>query len=210
MSTKQAKACRRNGLEAYLKDWRELTPDTLGIFDSIVSVGSFEHFCSVAEYTDGKQEQIYRDFFKLCHRLLKPGGRVYLQTMVWGRNAPAYAGISLDSPKGSDSYILALLGKFYPGSWLPDGIDQIVQCAEPHFRLVSANNGRRDYIETMERWSIFKTFSLPKAWAALKLLHYFVVDRDFRYKIESLRRGCNKECLKREIIDHQRIIFTKL
>ena len=113
-------------------------------------------------------------------------------------------------PRGVTRIYWHCWASFTPVRGLPDGIDQIVQCAEPHFRLVSANNGRRDYIETMERWSIFKTFSLPKAWAALKLLHYFVVDRDFRYKIESLRRGCNKECLKREIIDHQRIIFTKL
>jgi hypothetical protein len=48
------------------------------------------------------------------------------------------------------------------------------------------------------------------AIAALKLLPYFVRDRDFRYRLETLRHGYMRECLIREVMDHQRIVFEKV
>src|SRR5918998_6569556 len=146
LSTKQAEACSRNGLEAYVKDWKDVSVETFGKFDGVVSLGAFEHFCSVEEYLAGKQEQIYQDFFKLCCDLLPKGGRLYLQTMMWGKNATEYKDISLNASKGSNEYILAVLGKFFPGSWLPSGEEQLIRVAEPYLRVVSLNNGRRDYI----------------------------------------------------------------
>ena len=69
LSTKQAETCTRGGLEAYVKDWKEISVDTFGPFDGIVSVGAFEHFCSVEEYLAGKQDVVYDHFFRLCHDL---------------------------------------------------------------------------------------------------------------------------------------------
>ena len=48
---------------------------------------------------------------------------------------------------------LALLGRQFPGSWLPDGQEQIIRSAEPHFRLLSSMSGRLDYIETIGQWN---------------------------------------------------------
>jgi cyclopropane-fatty-acyl-phospholipid synthase len=209
LSTKQAEACRRNGLEAYVRDWKDISVETLGKFDGVVSIGAFEHFCSVEEYLAGKQEQIYRDFFKLCHELLPEGGRLYLQTMMWGKNAPEYKDISLNASKSSNEYILAVLGRFFPGSWLPSGEEQLIRVAEPYLKVVSLNNGRRDYIETLRQWGMIWKSSLPKVIAAFKLLPYLVRDKDFRYRLESLRHGYNRECFIREVMDHQRIVFEK-
>ena len=219
LSTKQVEACMRDGLEAYLMDWKDMSVDTFGTFDSIVSVGAFEHFCSVEEYLTGKQDQIYDHFFRLCHELLPAGGRLYLQTMMWGKNAPPYSSISLEAEKGSNEYILALLGKFFPGSWLPFGEGHILRVAEPYFELISDNNGRLDYIETMEQWgrlwnftlSNFKypNFSFPKLFAVAKLAPRFLTDEDFRTRMELLRKGYDKECFKRELLDHQRMFFQK-
>src|SRR5437764_15375555 len=100
LSRKQAEWCKRAGLEVYVKDWKEVTVDTFGTFDGIVSVGAFEHFCSVEEYLAGKQDGIYDDFFRLCHELLPQNGRLFLQTMMWGKNAPEYTKISLTAEKG--------------------------------------------------------------------------------------------------------------
>ena len=210
LSTKQAEACRRNSLEAYVKDWKDVSVETFGKFDGVVSLGAFEHFCSVEEYLAGKQEQIYQDFFKLCCDLLPEGGRLYLQTMMWGKNAPEYKDISLNASKGSNEYILAVLGKFFPGSWLPSGEEQLIRIAEPHFKAISLNNGRRDYIETMRQWGLIWKLSIPKVIAAFKLLPHFVRDRDFRYRLETLRHGYNRECFIREVMDHQRIVFEKV
>ena len=108
LSPKQAEACRRNGLEVYLRDWKDVTPDSYGTFDGIVSLGALEHFCSAQEYLQGRQESIYCQFFDLCRELLPPGGRLYLQTMVWDKpppyhNAAGFALVSCNS--GRADYI---------------------------------------------------------------------------------------------------------
>lgn len=210
LSTKQAEACMRNGLEAYVRDWKDTPVETFGTFDGIVSLGAFEHFCSSEEYLAGKQEQIYRNFFKLCYDLLPQGGNLFLQTMMWGKNAPQYKDISLEASKGSSEYMLAVLGKFYSGSWLPTGEDQIIKTAEPYLRVISLNNGRRDYIETLRQWNVIWKPTLAKTIAAFKLLPYLVRDKDFRYRLETLLRGYNRECFIREVMDHQRIVFEKV
>jgi len=40
---------------------------------------------------------------------------------------------------------LARLGRQFPGSWLAFGQEQIVRCADPHFRLLASTSGRLDY-----------------------------------------------------------------
>jgi cyclopropane-fatty-acyl-phospholipid synthase len=104
---------------------------------------------------------------------------------------------------------LAVLGKFYPGSWPPTGEEQIVRAAEPYFEQISRNNGRVDHIETMEQWGKLWNFSFPKLFASLKLLPLYLTDQDFRYKIEAVRHTYNNECFKRDIMDHQRMVFQK-
>ena len=209
LSPRQTAACHASGLDARLMDWKEIRADSFGTFDGIVSVGAFEHFCSIEEYRAGTQEEIYHRFFKLCHDLLPPQGRLFLQTMMWGPNAPGFQEISLAAPKGSSGYLVAVLSRFYPGSWLPSGVEQILHCAAPWFRVVSLSNGRKDYIETMQQWRRVREFSWPKLWAAVRLLPNFVRDPDFHYKLESQRGGYQRQCFTREIIDHQRIVFEK-
>src|SRR5262249_28760518 len=129
LSTKQAEACRRNGLEVHVLDWKDLTPDTFGQFDGIACIGAFEHFCSREEYEAGRQDEIYGRFFQLCHDLLPPGGRLYLQTMLWGPRFRGAEGVEVSAPRGSDERVLAVLGRFYPGSWLPRDADHVVDVA---------------------------------------------------------------------------------
>src|SRR6478752_618715 len=63
LSSAQAAACRRNGLDVHLFDGRLLTPESFGPFDAVASLGAFEHFCSPEEYRAGHQESGYRDVF---------------------------------------------------------------------------------------------------------------------------------------------------
>src|SRR5699024_3643866 len=113
---------------------------------------AFEHFCSVDDYQAGRQEEVYERFFANVATTLPPGGRFYLQTMVFGRNMDPSIEASIDAPRHSDAWYLALMGRQFPGSWLPFGAEQVVRCAEPHFRLVSEVSGRLDYLETIRRW----------------------------------------------------------
>jgi cyclopropane-fatty-acyl-phospholipid synthase len=219
LSQKQAEVCKRSGLEVYVKDWKEVTADTFGTFDAIVSVGAFEHFCSVEEYLAGKQDAIYDHFFRLCHELLPAGGRLYLQTMLFGKNAPEYQDISLQAKQGSNEYIAAITKEFFPGSWLPFGEEHTLRVAAPYFEQISHNNGRLDYIHTIEEWSklwnfTFSNFKYPHArfsrfLVVAKLVPRFLMDKDFRRRTEFLRKDYDKECFRREIIDHQRMVFQK-
>ena len=63
LSSAQAEACRRNGLDARIEDARKVTRETFGDFDALASLGAFEHFCSVEDYRAGRQEEIYASLF---------------------------------------------------------------------------------------------------------------------------------------------------
>ena len=209
LSDNHAASCVRNGLEAYVRDWKEISVDTFGKFDCVVSLGAFEHFCSIEEHQAGRQEEIYNAFFTLCSQLLSNGERLFLQTATWGRNAPRYEDFSLTADRHSNEYIVAVLAKFYPGTWLAAGEEQLLKVAEPYFRPVEVLNGRKDYVETTHQWDMVWSVSFRKAGLALKLLPYFFRDKDFRYRVETIWHGYMGECFRREITDHRRIVFEK-
>src|SRR6201985_2958752 len=97
LSSAQLADCRRHGLEVYLEDARELDRERFGMFDAVASLGAFEHFCSPDDFQAGRQEEIYRDLFARVSRVLPPGGRFYLQTMVFGRNMIPRSRIDLEA-----------------------------------------------------------------------------------------------------------------
>ena len=210
LSDGQYEACRKNGLDVHIKDVRTVTPGDFGTFDAIVSVGAFEHFCSLEEFMEGKQEKIYRDFFETVYHLLPVGGRFYLQTMTFGKNMVDVKDMDLKADKDSNVYITALVAKYFPGSWLPYGSEMIVRNAEPFFKLVNISSGRLDYIETTNQWRkrIWK-FSVKKYLLFLRLLPEVFFNKEFRLKLEVLRSAANKKCFEREIMDHFRILFER-
>jgi cyclopropane-fatty-acyl-phospholipid synthase len=212
LSSAQARACRQHGLEVYLQDAREIDPERFGTFDAVASLGAFEHFCSSEDYQAGRQEEIYRDLFARVASLLPPGGRFYLQTMVFGRKMIPAARIDLDAlralpPRDSDEWYIALLGRQFPGSWLPFGREQVVECAAPDFRLVSSVSGRLDYIETINRWNArIRAPSVRKTLFKVRLLPRWLTSADFRLAFTS-GVSANQVCFQRELLDHYRLVF---
>ncbi len=214
LSSTQLAACRRHGLDVHLQDARLIGRDTYGSFDAVASLGAFEHFCSPEDFRGGRQEEVYRDLFSRVAGVLPPGGRFYLQTMVFGRNMPPAGEVDLDAllgspPRGSDAWCLALLGRQFPGSWLPFGSEQVVRCAEPGFGLVSSSNGRLDYIETITQWNArIGARSLAKTLLKLRLVPRWLTSADFRLAFTS-GVSANKVCFERELLDHYRLVFEK-
>jgi cyclopropane-fatty-acyl-phospholipid synthase len=212
LSSAQLTACRRHGLEVYLEDARQIDRERFGAFDAVASLGAFEHFCSPADYQAGRQEEIYRDVFARVASVLPPGGRFYLQTMVFGHNMIPASRIDLTAlralpPRDSDEWYIALLGRQFPGSWLPSGQEQIVRCAEPYFRLVSSVNGRLDYIETINRWNArIRAPSLRQMLLKLRLVPRWLTSADFRLAFTS-GVSANQVCFERELLDHHRLVF---
>ncbi|HUV09468.1 MAG TPA: class I SAM-dependent methyltransferase [Acidimicrobiia bacterium] len=209
LSSAQVAACRRNGLDVHLTDARELTPEQFDSFDAVVSLGAFEHFCSPEEYAAGRQEEIYRDLFRRVADVLPVGGRFFLQTMVFGRNMIPIDDVDIDAPRDSDAWYLALLGHQFPGSCLPFGQEQIIESAEPHFRIVSSTSGRLDYIETISQWrKRFAEPSLRKNLLKLRLVPRWLTSKDFRLAFTS-GVSPNTVCFERELLDHYRLVLEK-
>ena len=209
LSSAQAEACRRNGLDVHVQDARTVGSDSFGPFDAVASLGAFEHFCSVESYEAGRQDQVYRDLFSHWATVLPPGGRLYLQTMVFGRNMIPIEEVSIDAPRDSDGWIMALMGRQFPGSWLPFGSEQVITNAEPDFRLVSRVSGRLDYIETIKQWrKRFGEGSFQKTLLKARLVPKWLTSRDFRLAFTS-GVSANSICFERELLDHFRLVFEK-
>jgi cyclopropane-fatty-acyl-phospholipid synthase len=210
LSSAQAAACRRHGLEVHLRDALTVTRDTFGAFDAVASLGAFEHFCSREQHDAGRQEQIYRGLFANVAGLLPERGRFYLQTMVFGRNVIPFEDVSIDAPRDSDSFHLALLARQFPGSFLPLGPEQVVRCASPRFRLVASTSGRLDYIETIAQWRRrFAEPSVRKTLMKLQLVPRWLTSADFRLAFTS-GVSANSVCFERELVDHYRLVFERV
>jgi cyclopropane-fatty-acyl-phospholipid synthase len=209
LSSAQAAACRRHGLDVHLDDARELSLERFGPFDAVASLGAFEHFCSPDDYRAGRQDELYRDLFARIADVLPHGGRLYLQTMVFGSNMIAVEDVSIDAARGSDAWYLALMGRQFPGSWLPFGPAQVIRSADPHFRLVARSSGRLDYIETIRQWRArFAARSVRKTLLKLQLLPRWLTNADFRLAFTS-GVSANSVCFERELLDHYRLVFEK-
>lgn len=210
LSDGQYAACRRHGFDVHIKDCRTVKPEDFGTFDAVVSVGAFEHFCSLEEYRAGKQDEVYRNFFKTVADLLPTGGRFFLQTMAFGKNMIDSEAMDIHADKQSDAYIMALSAKHLPGSWLPYGSDMITRNAGPYFKVISISNGRLDYIETIARWRVLlRKFNWKKYMLYARLLLEFIRDKTFRHMLEVFRVSPLKVGMERELMDHFRIVFEK-
>jgi cyclopropane-fatty-acyl-phospholipid synthase len=209
LSSAQLRACRRHGLDVRLSDARELTREGFGAFDAVASLGAFEHFCSPEEHRAGRQEEIYRDLFGRVASVLPAGGRLYLQTMVFGRKMIPEGEIDIAAPRDSDAWYLALMGRQFPGSWLPSGAEQVVRTAAPGFRLVSRASGRLDYIQTIREWRRrLAARSARKTLFKLRLVPRWATSPDFRLAFTS-GVSANSVCFERELLDHYRLVFER-
>jgi cyclopropane-fatty-acyl-phospholipid synthase len=126
-------------IEVYLKGWSDFQADEP--FDSIVSIGAFEHF---ARSGLSREEQItsYRRFFECCHQLLRPGSWMSLQTITKGD-------IPVDRQGLRD--ILLIVKHMFPESQLPYPAD-VIAAAEGYFEITSMRNDRLDYARTCRAW----------------------------------------------------------
>jgi cyclopropane-fatty-acyl-phospholipid synthase len=194
----------------HLHDMRTVTGDTFGRFDAVASLGAFEHLASVEDFRAGRQDAVYGDFFANVATTVAPGSRFYLQTMVFGRNMIGPDEPSLDAPRMSDAWILALLQKQFPGSFLPFGKEQVITTAAPHFRVVSETSGRLDYIETIKQWrERFGRRTLRKTLLKARLVPRYLTSPDFRLAFTS-GVSANAICFQRELLDHHRIVFERV
>src|SRR5262249_60217700 len=93
---------------ARLHDAREVTAETFGPFDAVVSLGAWEHFASRQDYDSGRQDDVYRRIFRNVASVLPSKGRFFLQTMGVGRNMIDVGRVSRDAGREADAWDRAM------------------------------------------------------------------------------------------------------
>jgi cyclopropane-fatty-acyl-phospholipid synthase len=112
-------------------------------YDAIISIGAFEAFAR-PEWTAEKQTLAYRRFFDHCHRWMRPGGRLTLQTISYGN-------LDREETRLSPNRQF-LLGEIFPENDLPT-LGAIIAACEGLFEIITLRNDREDYARTCDVWS---------------------------------------------------------
>jgi cyclopropane-fatty-acyl-phospholipid synthase len=171
----------RNGMEVIEQDWRDHKPPAP--YDAIISIAAFEAFVhkgmSPSDKLDG-----YREFFKACARMLKPGGRLSLQT------------IALTKPMVGS---VPLIEETFPESDLPL-VWEPIAAAEQDFRLIRLQDDAAHYEKTLQIWEDNLKSNFDKA---IKLIGEPAAD-SFRRYLKLSRIG-----FKHGVIGLLRMSFVK-
>ena len=125
-----------DGLKAELRTYERYEPDEP--FDSIMSVGAFEHFARPGA-SRAERMEAYDGFFRRCATWLKRGGQLSLQTMTWGDADVSERG-------------MIKIHDIFPESDLPE-IAEVVEAAAPYLELVAMENRPSDYAQTLAAWA---------------------------------------------------------
>lgn len=124
-----------SGFEVTLENWYDHTPQ--GTYDAIISIGAFEHFAK-PDQSEAEKLAGYREFFRRCHRWLKPGGWLSLQTMSYENS----------SRRDFSEYFQK---EVFPESDLPR-LSEIAKASDRLFEIVTLRNDREQYARTLREW----------------------------------------------------------
>jgi cyclopropane-fatty-acyl-phospholipid synthase len=128
-------------LSVNLCSWQDYPPPERK-FDSIVSIGAFEHFASLEDHAAHRQREVYKLFFDWCQAVSTPDAHIGLQTIVINR-APNSVSELRDSRY--------LLEKVFPGSALPS-ISDIQAAIVDKYEISSVRRIGPDYARTLAEW----------------------------------------------------------
>ena len=132
---------RNQSLSVDLRSWQDYSVSEHK-FDSIISIGAFEHFASFNDQAGSKQRDIYQTFFEWCQSISTSEAQIGLQTIVISR-APN----SLSELRDSRY----LLNKVFPGSALPT-ISDIQAAIIDKYEISAVSRIGLDYARTLNEW----------------------------------------------------------
>lgn len=142
LSKKQASWIESKASQAavHVENWADHQGD--GAYDSIISIGAFEHF---ANYGLPRPERVeaYRRFFKWARNALNTSGRLSLQTNAKGNN------VGLD--RRTVNELRFICTTIFPESELP-WLSEIVEASERLFHVKKLRNDAGHYARTCAEW----------------------------------------------------------
>jgi len=153
LSGYQQKRCQKNDLDVDVMDYKEIPEDWRGLFDGAIANGSLEHFVQVKDALEGRQDELYREMFKIVHETLEEGGK-FATTAIHFNQEVDPREISCGSKmfdKNSDNAHFSRILFENLGGWYPAG-NQLERCAEGLFNLEEREDGSEDYNLTSEYW----------------------------------------------------------
>lgn len=128
-------------LKASLQSWVGLSIAE-PLFDAVTSVGAFEHFASRDDRLQGRQREIYQQFFRTCRRVSTEHAWLGLQTIVTVCGPRTLA-------EARDARYL--LDKVFPGSALPS-VSDVQASAADLYEVASVKRIGQDYARTLACW----------------------------------------------------------
>jgi len=179
ISPPQVERCRARGLDVRLLDYRQIPDEWNERFDAIVANGSIEHFVKPADVAADRADEIYRELFEICHRIIDPASpsRRFATTTIHLHSGtpPLEPEDVLAGPMsfrwGTPKFHYALLQRGFCG--FPPSVGQLQRCAEPHFSPAVEVDGTQDYHWTSEEacrraWQgLWRWKTGPKVWRLL-------------------------------------------
>jgi cyclopropane-fatty-acyl-phospholipid synthase len=148
-----------SNVQVYEESWIDHQPSCT--YDSIISIGAFEHFAQPGSEQEEKV-RIYREFFNRCQQWLKPKGKLTLQTI-------AYGSLSAENKN------LFIQNEIFPDSELPRP-SEVFMASDGLFEIKSYRNDRLQYGKTCDLW--LKNLRFQK----LSLIEKFGEDLYLKYE----------------------------
>jgi cyclopropane-fatty-acyl-phospholipid synthase len=134
-----AKTYDSPALDVRIQAWEEFEPDEP--YDAIISIGAFEHFSLIGMSRAEKIER-FRAFFSKCRSWLRPDGRLSLQSMIKGAEAPDRQGLE------DFRYIMF---EMFPETDTPY-MSEILAACEGTFEVLRIRNDTDHYQKTCAEW----------------------------------------------------------
>ncbi|HKD35282.1 MAG TPA: class I SAM-dependent methyltransferase, partial [Pirellulales bacterium] len=155
ISPEQVALCRRRGLDVELVNYRSLGVEWTRRFDAVVANGPIEHFVQPRDAAAGRADLIYRQMFRIFHRVIDPDSpiRRFINTTIHFARTPQPSALMVsprNHPRGSDNWHWSWLERSFGGFYPTDG--QFERCAAGRFALAKQVDGTEDYRFTSEEW----------------------------------------------------------
>lgn len=157
----------QNDVAFRLQGWEQFDEPV----DRIVSIGALEHF----------RAERYPHFFARCRKVLPPGGRMMIHTIVHGRPHEVSYGPNEFDEEFLD-YAKFIRRHIFPGGQVPAREAVLRHAEEQGFECTRQHSLRLHYAQTLDCWSA--RLEAQRA-QAVELTSIEIYDRYMRYLTES-------------------------